>query len=157
MKFSTIALALSTIVAPSMGEYVCHTDAFFTFDHDNATPSKDAQKFLGLAMVDAFNEAYASVDDITMDGDAIETVSNYIFCFTFVVVVAACASISASFIILIFTLTLMISSVCLLSIYSYCSLIWEMASLPFFVEVPTLKAKKVEIKVAQAVGVVTGA
>jgi hypothetical protein len=118
MKFSTIALALSTIVAPSMGEYVCHTDALFTFDHDNATPSKDAQKFLGNAMVDAFNEAYASVDDITMDGDAIETVSTYIFCFIVVVVVDACASISilSSY---LYSLTLTISFVCLLSIYSY--------------------------------------
>jgi hypothetical protein len=77
MKFSTIVLALSAIVAPSAAEYVCHSDAFFTFDTDS-TPSGAAQKFLGSALVDAFNDAYASVDGITMDGDDIEDVSNNI-------------------------------------------------------------------------------
>jgi hypothetical protein len=78
MKFSTIALALSAIVAPSAAEYVCHTDTFFTFDADG-TPSAAAQKFLGSALVGAFNEAYASVDDITMDSDDIEDVSSNIY------------------------------------------------------------------------------
>jgi hypothetical protein len=75
MKFSTIALALSAIVAPSAAEYVCHSDAFFTFETDT-TPSAAAQEFLGSALVITFNEAYASVDGITMDGDDTEDVSS---------------------------------------------------------------------------------
>ena len=107
MKFSTIALALSTIVAPSMGEYVCHSNAFFTFDA-TTTPSIEAQKFLASSMVDAFNDAYASVDDITMDGEAIETVSSYISCFVTVVDAYASISILSSY---LYSLTI--------SFYSY--------------------------------------
>ena len=64
MKFSTIVLALATIVAaaPSAtAEYVCHTEAIFTYASD-ASPSVSikAQEFLGSVMVDTFNEAYAT-------------------------------------------------------------------------------------------------
>jgi len=64
MKFSTIVLALATIVAaaPSTtAEYVCHTEAIFTYASE-ATPSISikAQEFLGSVMVDTFNEAYAT-------------------------------------------------------------------------------------------------
>ena len=64
MKFSTIVLALATIVAaaPSTtADYVCHTEAIFTYASE-ATPSISikAQEFLGSVMVDTFNEAYAT-------------------------------------------------------------------------------------------------
>ena len=78
MQFSTIALLLSAIIAPSAAEYVCHSDASFTYDADGM-PSAAAQKYLGSALVDAFNEAYENVADITMDSDDIEDVSNYIY------------------------------------------------------------------------------
>ena len=60
MKFSTIVLALATVVAPSAAEYVCHIEAIFTYASDD-TPfiSNEAQEFLGSVMVDTFNEAYA--------------------------------------------------------------------------------------------------
>ena len=64
MKFSTIVLALATVVAaaPSAtAEYVCHTEAIFTYASE-ATPSisTKAQEFLGSVMVDTFNEAYTT-------------------------------------------------------------------------------------------------
>ena len=69
MKFSTIVLALATVVAPSAAEYVCHTEAIFTYASDD-TPSisTKAQEYLGSVMVDTFNEAYATKvikDDVT--------------------------------------------------------------------------------------------
>ena len=66
MKFSTIVLALATIVAaaPSAtAEYVCHTEAIFTYaSEDTPSISTKAQEFLGSLMVDTFNEAYATED-----------------------------------------------------------------------------------------------
>ena len=86
MKFSTIALLLSAIIAPSAAEYVCHSDASFNSDVDSM-PSAAAQKYLGSALVDAFNEAYAGVDGITMDSDDVEGVSIMLFPIIVVVVV----------------------------------------------------------------------
>ena len=66
MKFSTIVLALATIVAaaPSAtAEYVCHTEAVFTYaSEDTPSISTKAQEFLGSLMVDTFNAAYATED-----------------------------------------------------------------------------------------------
>jgi hypothetical protein len=45
----------------------------------HTAPTKAAQQFLGSALVDAFYEAFTSTDDITMDGDGIEDVSNNTF------------------------------------------------------------------------------
>ena len=86
MKFSTIALLLSALIAPSAAEYVCHSDASFNSDVDSM-PSAAAQKYLGSALVDAFNEAYAGVDGITMDSDDVEGVSIMLFPIIVVVVV----------------------------------------------------------------------
>ena len=71
MQFSTIALLLAALIAPSAAEYVCHSDASFNSDVDTM-PSAAAQKYLGSALVDAFNEAYAGVDGVTMDYDDVE-------------------------------------------------------------------------------------
>ena len=61
MKFSTLVLALATVVVPSVAEYICHTEAIFPYESDD-TPSisTKAQEFLGSVMVDTFNEAYAT-------------------------------------------------------------------------------------------------
>jgi len=76
MKFSTIVLALATIVAPSAAEYVCHTEAIFTYASDD-TPSisNEAQEFLGSVMVDTFNEAYA-IEVINDDATATRELGN---------------------------------------------------------------------------------
>jgi succinate dehydrogenase hydrophobic anchor subunit len=90
MQFSTIALLLAALIAPSAAEYVCHSDASFNSDVDTM-PSAAAQKYLGSALVDAFNEAYAGVDGVTMDYDDVEEVSNsfyFVMLFPIVVVVA---------------------------------------------------------------------
>ena len=77
MKFSAIALLLTALIAPSAAEYVCHSDASFNSDVDSM-PSPAAQKYLGSALVDAFNEAYVGVDGITMDYDDVEEVSSWL-------------------------------------------------------------------------------
>ena len=69
MQFSTLVLVLATVVAPSAAEYICHTEAIFTYESDD-TPSisTKAQEYLGSVMVDTFNEAYATKvikDDVT--------------------------------------------------------------------------------------------
>jgi len=73
MKFSTIVLALATtIVAPAAAaEYVCHTEAIFTYASE-VTPSisTQAREFLGTIMVETFNEAYVIPhDDIPLDAE----------------------------------------------------------------------------------------
>lgn len=75
--FTTAAIALATIAAQSAAEYVCHGDTFFTFD-SNASPSKEAQKFLGAIIIDTFNEAYARFNDMHMDAEKNEDVSRVV-------------------------------------------------------------------------------
>lgn len=74
-KFATLALALIAASTPFVSaEYTCHGETYFQFEDGSISkPSPEAIAYLDTAMVDSFQEAYKSNNDIDMTAEKFDS------------------------------------------------------------------------------------